>query len=112
MNNKENMENVLNEVKNVDSSITKIIVPLLEDTIADGNRHNKRLFVLIMIELFIILAISITALFLVYKQNVKYDEFLSQFEFGEELIYQDVDAGDGSNSIINDGIKINDLGDK
>ena len=103
-----NMNNVLNEVKNMDSSINEMLVPILKDTIADGNRHNKRLFVLIMIELIVILAISITALFFVYKQSIKYDEFLSQFEFGtDEYTYsQDLDTHEGGD-IIDPSINVN-----
>ena len=92
---KDNMNNVLDGVKNVDSTINQMLHPILQDTISDGNKHNKRLFILIMIELFIILAISITSLFLVYRQNIKYQEFLEQFEFGEETVYQDFDTNDG-----------------
>lgn len=107
MEEKENLKQVLKGVEDVNQGIHDMIIPILKDTIKDGNKTNKRLFIFAMIELFIILIISITSAILIYKQNIKYQEFLSQFEFGEESIYQDVDAGDGSNSVINDGINVN-----
>ena len=107
MENKENMTKVLKEVDEVNKGIHNMLIPILKDTIKDGNKTNKRLFIFAMCELFVILTISITSGILIYKQNIKYQEFLSQFEFGEETVYQDVDAGDGSDSIINDGINVN-----
>ena len=107
METKKELNNVLHEVKSVDSEINKVLVPLLQDTIRDANIHNKRIFILAFFELIIILIIALFSVFLVYKQNAKYEEFLSQFDFGEESVYQEVNSADGSDSIINDGIKIN-----
>ena len=46
--------------------------------------------------------VSVTSIVVIYNQNQKYAEFLSQFEFETE-VYQDVD----NNSVINSGIDIN-----
>ena len=91
-----NMQDILNQVKNVDIGINNMLIPILQDTIRDGNRHNKRMFIsylIIIIILSILLAISI---YFIYKQNTQYQEFLSQFEFESEYI-QDFDATDGGN---------------
>lgn len=106
MENKENLKQVLKGVEDVNTGIHNMLIPILKDTIQDGNKTNKRLFIFAMLELLVILIVAITSVILLYKQNAKYQEFLSQFEFGNESIYQDVDAGDGSDSIINDGINV------
>lgn len=101
---KEKLDEVYKEVKNVDDGINAILVPILQDTIADGNRYNKRMFIITVISLIVIVVIGVTSLILMYTQNQKYQEFLSQFDFETtETIYQDTD----DNSIINDGININ-----
>lgn len=101
---KERLNEVLTEVKQVDNGINSLLVPILQDTIADGNRHNKRMFIVTIVSLVVVAVTAITSLFLIYKQNQKYQEFLSQFEFeSTETIYQDTD----DNSVINDGININ-----
>ena len=101
---KEKLDEVYEEVKNVDDGINAILVPILQDTIADGNRYNKRMFIITIISLIVIVVIGVTSLILMYTQNQKYQEFLSQFDFETtETIYQDTD----DNSIINDGININ-----
>jgi len=99
--NDENLKDILNQVKNVDTGINNMLIPILQDTITYGNKHNKRIFILSIIELFIIIIVSVTAMFFIYKQNIQYQEFLSQFEFETtETIYQDTD----DNSTINSGI--------
>ena len=101
---KEKLNEVYKEVKSVDDGINSILVPILQDTIADGNRYNKRMFVITIISLVVIAIIGITSLILIYNQNQKYQDFLSQFDFETtETVYQDTD----DNSIINDGININ-----
>ena len=98
------LNEVVEKVKQVDDGVNNIIVPLLKDTIADGNRHNKRLFILNIFLTISILIITIFSLVLVMIQNQKYADFLSQFEFEGEsnTIYQS--TNDYSN--INDGIRI------
>lgn len=102
MNEKESMYDILNEVKNVDTGINNMLIPILKDSIQDSNKHNKRLFIIIIILTVIILAMSLFFGFLIYKQNIKYQEFLSQFDFKSE-VYQDTD----DNSTINSGINYN-----
>lgn len=98
--NNENLDNVLKEVKDVDNGINGILIPILKDTITDCNDHNTRLFILNMIELIIIVAITISSGILFYKQNLRYNEFLSQFDFETEYI-QDVNATNNHNTSIN-----------
>lgn len=104
-----NLAELASQIKNVESNVTGMIVPLLKDTIADTNRHNKRLFILCLIALVVILITNLYSQFLVYKQNKEYAEFLSQFEFvTEDTSYiQDLDSTDGGDAIINSGITIN-----
>lgn len=102
------IQDMANKVKQADTNINNILIPLLQDTIADGNRHNKRMFIISIILAVLVLIISTVSITIVYRQTNKYQEFLNQFEFEGDYTYtQDVDAGDGSSAIINDGIKIN-----
>lgn len=104
----ERMNKIATEVKQVDTNINSILIPLLQDTIADGNRHNKRMFIISIILTIMVLIISIVSIVIVYRQSDKYKEFLNQFEYEGEYTYtQDIDAGDGSSPVINDGIRIN-----
>lgn len=89
-------------MNDINAEINKVLVPLLEDNVAYSNRQNKRLFIICMFTLIIILVVSLYSVFLIYKQNIKYQEFLSQFEFDTE-IYQETD----DNSTINSGIDFN-----
>lgn len=100
------LNEVVEKVKDVEDGVTNLIVPILKDTIADSNRHNKRLFISNIILTLAMLFISISALILTVYQNNKYADFLSQFEFESETstIYQDAD--DFSNNV-NSGITIN-----
>lgn len=101
---KERLDKVFNEVKEMDKGVNTMLIPILQDTIADGNRHNKRMFIVSILALVVVAVVTVTSLFLIYKQNQKYQEFLSQFEFeSTETVYQDTD----DNSVINDGITIN-----
>lgn len=91
-----------------DTDINKILIPLLQDTIADGNRHNKRMFIISIFLMISILTISIVSIIIAYRQTNKYQEFLNEFEFEGGYTYtQDIDAGDGGSATINDGININ-----
>ena len=102
-----NLTELASQIKNVESNVTDMIVPLLKDTIADTNRHNKRLFILCVLALGVILITSLYSQFLVFKQNKEYAEFLSQFEIASDEVYQDLDAFEGGDAIINSGITIN-----
>ena len=107
MDNMKSLNELVDQIKNVEAGVNNMIVPLLKDTIADTNKHNRRLFVLCIILIIVMFALGIYSQFLVAKQNEKYTEFLSQFEFESETIYtQDLDATDGGDAIINSGITI------
>lgn len=82
------LKEVVEQVKEVDEGINNLIVPLLKDTIEDGNKHNKRLFILNIILAISMLIIALYSQYLVMEQNKKYADFLSQFEF-EETVYQE-----------------------
>lgn len=97
------LREIVDKVQKVDDGVNSLIIPLLKDTIADSNRHNKRLFISNIILAIVILVISITAMILTVYQNNKYADFLSQFEFESETIYQDTN----DYSDINSGIVIN-----
>lgn len=96
------LDEVVEKVKNVEDGVTNLIVPLLKDTIADSNKHNKRLFISNVVLIIVCLAISLSAMILVAYQNDRYAEFLEQFEFESETVYQTTN----DNSDINSGIKI------
>lgn len=91
-----NLNNVLDEVKNVDKDINNLLIPILQDTIAYTNKHNKRLSLLAILELCALLILVLAFIVFAYKQNIKYHEFLSQFDFQTvENVYQDLDSGEG-----------------
>lgn len=106
MNEKENLSKILDELKNTQQGLTNVFIPMLKDTIGDYKKVLGKLIFLIILLIILMGAVFGYSQYLVYKQNEKYQEFLSQFEFESETVYQDVDAGDGSDSIINDGINI------
>lgn len=93
------------QVKGVEEGINGMIIPILKDTIADGNKHNTRLFILAIIELVVILITVLVSIFFIYRQNIKYQEFLNQFDFESEYV-QDLDATDGGD-IVNTKIETN-----
>jgi len=99
-----NLNEVVNQIKGVENGISDVIIPMLKDTIQDYKKTFNKLFIIIII-LIVILAGTIGySLYLVFKQNIQYQEFLSQFDFGEETVYQDLDThegGDITNSTIN-----------
>lgn len=86
----------------VDQLNDTALVPLLKDTIADNNKHNKRLFITNIVLSLVVLIISITSMILVSLQSKQYADFLSQFEFESDTVYQSTN----DNSDINDGIRI------
>lgn len=95
MERKENLQDILDKVNQVDTGVNNLIIPILKDTIKDGNKHNTKLFIFAMMELIIILLVTIASVILIYKQNIKYQEFLSQFDFETEYV-QDLDSGEGA----------------
>lgn len=98
------LEEVVEKVKGVENGVANLIVPILKDTIQDSNQHNKRLFIMNIVLAIALLIVSIGAMVIVAWQNQKYADFLSQFEFESDTIYQDAD--DFLNNV-NSGITIN-----
>lgn len=101
--NNNDLNKVMNEIKEVENGIGTIIVPMLKDTIQDYKKTFNKMFIVVIILIIGIIGTIVYSLNLVYKQNVKYQEFLSQFDFGEETVYQDLDtheSGDITNSTI------------
>lgn len=101
----ENLQDIINKMKGVEDGINGMIIPMLKDTINDYKKTFNKLIIIIIILIIGSLSVTGYSLYLVYKQSNEYKEFLSQFEFESEEVYQDIDAGDGSNSTINDGIQ-------
>lgn len=103
----QNLKEVVNKIKGVENGIEGILVPMLKDTIQDYKKTFNKMFVVVIL-LVVILAGTIGfSLYLVYKQNIKYQEFLSQFEFGsDEYTYsQDLDTHEGGD-IVNPNISV------
>lgn len=98
------LSEVVEKVKGVENGVANLIVPILKDTIQDSNHHNKRLFIMNIILAIALLVVSVGAMIIVAWQNQKYADFLSQFEFESDTIYQDAD--EFSNNV-NSGITIN-----
>ena len=102
-NDMKDLNEVVQKVKSVEDGVANLIIPILKDSVKDGNQHNKRLFVIIMMLILALAIVSVTSMIVIYNQNQKYAEFLSQFEFESE-VYQDFDTSDNSvihNPIIN-----------
>lgn len=95
MKEEKDLNRVVNEIKNTEKGIADVLVPILKDRIADYNKIFGKMFILVILLIIVIASTVGFSLFLVYKQNVKYQEFLSQFEFGEETVYQDLDTHEG-----------------
>ena len=98
------LNEVVQKVKGVEDNVTSLVIPILKDTIADGNRHNRNLFIISVILSVIVLIVSLFSQVLIMLQNKRYEEFLSQFEFeSETTLIQNTD----DNSAINSGINFN-----
>ena len=102
-NDMKDLSEVVQKVKSVEDGVANLIIPILKDSVKDGNQHNKRLFVIIMMLILALAIVSVTSIVIIYNQNQKYAEFLSQFEFETELT-QDFNTTDNSaiyNPVIN-----------
>lgn len=102
----ENLNDVIKQIKGVEDGINSMIVPMLKDTINDYKKTFNKLIIIIILLIFGLLGTICYSQYLIAKQNDKYNEFLSQFEFESSETYQTIDGGDGSNSTINDGINL------
>jgi hypothetical protein len=99
-----NVKDLLKEIKTVDDNVSGIIVPMLKDSIGDYKKIIDKLIAIIIVLIIGLVGVIGYTSYLIYSQNAKYNEFLSQFEFeSDETIYQDTD----NNSIINSGINFN-----
>lgn len=96
------LTHILEKMKNVENTINQGFTPLYKDLAADYKKIINKLIAIIIIAIILLAGVFGYASFLIYKQNIKYQEFLSQFEFESE-IYQDTD----DNSTINSGITVN-----
>lgn len=101
-----NLNDILNQIKGVQTGINDMIVPMLKDTIDDYKKTFNKMVVIIVILIFGLLGTIGYSQYLIYKQNDKYNDFLSQFEFETEYI-QEIDADGNSSGTIYDGININ-----
>lgn len=101
-----NLNDIAKQIKDVESGVNNMIIPLLKDTISDANMHNRRMFIIVIVCLGIILLLGIFAQLEIAKQSKQYADFLSQFEIQGDVV-QDVDANNESSAVINDGITIN-----
>ena len=95
------LNEVVDKVKCVEDGVNNLIIPILKDSIKDGNHHNKRLFVINMMLVVAIMIISITSLVLITKQNDKYIEFMEQYDITSSVYQETSDS-----STINDGIRV------
>lgn len=87
---------IINEINQLDNSLTDVIVPMLKDTITDYRKIVFKLIAVIVILVIGLLGISVYSIY-------KYNDFLSQFEFSSE-VYQDLDTTDNSTLNVNSGI--------
>lgn len=101
-----NLNDIAKQIKDVESGVNNMIIPLLKDTISDANMHNRRMFIIVILCLSIIALLGIFAQFEIAKQSKQYTDFLSQFEIQGDVV-QDADSNNESSAVINDGITIN-----
>ena len=80
MENKQDLQSIADQVKNVDNDITRVIIPVLKSTIENGNLHNKRLFLMNMVLLVILFNVIVVSITLFYKQNIRYNELIKKIE--------------------------------
>lgn len=101
-----NLNDIAEQIKDVESGVNNMIIPLLKDTVKDANMYNKRMFVIVIICLVIVALLGISAQIEIGKQSKQYTDFLEQFEIEGDII-QEVEADNLSSAVINDGITIN-----
>lgn len=99
----ENLQDILKQIKDVDKGINSMIVPMLKDTINDYKKTFNKMVIIVIILLVGLFGVAGYSQYLIAKQNDKYQEFLSQFEFESETVYQSTE----DYSDINSGININ-----
>ena len=93
---------VVDQVRNVENGVNDLIIPILKDSIKDGNHHNKRLFVINMMLVLALMVISVVSMVIITRQEGRYEEFVKQFDFqNQTTITQETT----DNSTINDGLR-------
>lgn len=97
---------IVEEVKNVNKGVTNMIIPILKDTISDYKATFRKMFAIIILLIVGLLAVIAYSQYLIAEQTNKFNEFLQQFDFESQTVYQDLDSTDGGNAIVNDGIEI------
>lgn len=101
------MEKVVNQVRNVEEGVNSLVIPILKDTIDDYKSTFKKMFIIIILQILALLVIITYCCFLFSRTNERYNDFLSQFEFGsEEYTYSQNLNADNGDSIINSDISI------
>lgn len=101
----ENLTDIINQIKTVENGINDMIVPMLKDTINDYKKTFNKMVAIIIVLIIGLLGVIGYTQYLLAKQNDKYNEFLSQFEF-ESDVYQEITSDEDSSSTVNDGINI------
>ena len=94
---------VVKEIKDVDNNVTGVLVPILRDTVADYRKVVNKLLAVIFVLIFGLIILGIVGYFIISVQIEKYNEFLSQFDFETDTIYQETN----DYSDINSGINVN-----
>lgn len=114
-----NINQILEEIKSVDSNVSGILVPILKDTIADYRKIVFKLIFIIVILIIGIVGVSVYSQTMISKQIEKfnsfsnemiqkYNDFLSQFEYETtDYVYTQDSSATNGDSTINDGITIN-----
>ena len=92
---------VVDKVKGVEDGVNNLIIPILKDSIRDGNNHNKRLFVINMMLVLALVIVSIASMIVITRQNDKYIEFMEQYDITSSVYQETSDS-----STINDGIRV------
>ena len=106
MNEQKNLNDIIKEIKNLDTGITSVLIPILKDTNNDYRKIFNKLIIIIVILLIGLISVIGYSQYLISKQADKYNDFLSQFEFESE-VYQDLETSDESSLIVNSGITYN-----
>ena len=95
------LSQILKEIQSTNDGVTKTLVPILKDTINDYKKLCNKIIVILVLLILTVIGITGTSLYLLSEQNNKYNEFLSQFEFVEDTIYQSTNDYSDINSGIN-----------
>ena len=102
-----NLQNIIKQIENVENGINTMIVPMLKDTINDYKKTFNKMIIIVVLLIVGLLGVIGYSQYLIAKQNEKYNDFLSQFEFeGDQTYTQDFDTTDDSSLTVNSGIDV------